>query len=52
MNLQEKDTHILKERLDKFLQTYYNGSFPRMVCEYIRTTGMTEEEINVLLEEI
>lgn len=52
MNQQEKDTQILKGLLDEFLQTHYNGSFAQMVCEYIRATGMTEEEVYALLEEI
>lgn len=28
----------LKELLDEFLQTHYDGSFSRMVSEYIRAT--------------
>ena len=42
----------LKQLLDEFLQTYYNGSFSRMVSEYIRATGMTEAEVDALLEEM
>ena len=42
----------LKQLLDEFLQTYYNGSFSQMVCEYIRVTGMTEAEVDALLEEM
>jgi predicted transcriptional regulator len=52
MNQQEKDTQILKGLLDEFLQTHYNGSFAQMVCEYIRATGMTKEEVDALLEEM
>ena len=52
MNQQQKDTQILKGLLDEFLQTHYNGSFAQMACEYIRATGMTEEEVDALLEEI
>lgn len=37
--------------MDEFLQTHYNGSFSRMVCEYICITGMTEAEVDALLEE-
>ena len=40
----------LKELLDKFLQTYYEGSFSRMACDYIHATEMTEEEVEALLE--
>ena len=52
INHQEKDTQTLKELLDEFLQTHYNCSFAQMVCEYIRITGMTEEEVDALLQEI
>ena len=41
---------IIKEQLTELLDTYYNGSFPQMVCEYIRSTGMTKEEVEELLE--
>ena len=39
-----------KEQLDEFLQTHYDGSFSRMACDYIHATGMTEEEVEALLE--
>ena len=42
----------LKQLLDEFLQIHYNGSFSRMVSEYIRITGMTETEVDALLEEM
>ena len=41
---------ILKKQLDEFLQIHYNGSFSRMACDYIHATGMTEEEVEALLE--
>ncbi|MBQ3164611.1 MAG: hypothetical protein IJC02_08765 [Lachnospiraceae bacterium] len=41
---------IIKEQLMKLLETYYDGSFSRMACEYIRTTGMAHEEVEELLE--
>jgi len=41
---------ILKKQLDEFLQTHYDGSFSRMACDYIHATGMTEEEMEALLE--
>ena len=34
----------LKELLDEFLEVHYSGSFARMVSEYIRATGMTEQK--------
>ena len=42
----------LKELLDEFLEVHYSGSFARLVIEYIRTTGMTETEVDALLEEM
>ena len=41
---------IIKEQLTELLDTYYNGSFPQMACEYIRATKMTKEEVEELLE--
>ena len=41
---------ILKKQLDEFLQIHYDGSFSRMACDYIHATGMTEEEVEALLE--
>ena len=45
MNKQE-----IKQELSEFLQQYYDGSFSRMACDYIHATGMTEEEVEALLE--
>ena len=45
MNKQE-----IKQELSEFLQQYYNGSFSRMACDYIHATGMTEEDVEALLE--
>ena len=42
----------MRELLDEFLQTYYDGSFARMVSEYIRATGLTEAEVDALWEEM
>ncbi|MBE6272501.1 MAG: hypothetical protein E7097_01240 [Bacteroides sp.] len=41
---------LLQKTLSEFLQQYYNGSFSRMVCDYIHATGMKEEEVEALLE--
>ena len=40
----------IRQELSEFLLQYYNGSFSRMVCDYIHATGMTEEEVEALLE--
>ena len=44
------NNETLKKQLDEFLQIHYNGSFSRMACDYIHSTGMTEEEVEALLE--
>ena len=50
MELQGKDKQELQHELSEFLLQYYNGSFSRMACDYIHAIGMTEEEVEVLLE--
>ena len=45
MNKQE-----IRQKVSEFLLQYYDGSFSRMACDYIHATGMTEEEVEVLLE--
>ena len=40
----------IKEELTKLLEAYYDGSFARTVCDYIRSTGMTPQEVEELLE--
>ena len=41
----------LKEQmLTELLEVYYDGSFARLVCDYIHATGMTKEEVEELLE--
>ena len=48
--MESKDT--IKEELTQLLNTYYNGSFVQLVCDYIRSTGMTRQEVEWLLEEM
>ena len=48
----ELDKTQAKEELSELLNKYYDGSFSRMVSEYIRTTGITEAEVDALLEEM
>ena len=50
MELQGKDKQELQQELSEFLLQYYNDSFSRMACDYIHATGMTEEEVEALLE--
>lgn len=40
----------IQEELNNLIANYYNGSFAQMVCEYIRATEMTEEEVKELME--
>ena len=42
----------IREELTELLNTYYNGSFVQLVCDYIRFTGMTPQEVERVLEEI
>lgn len=44
------DSRVILDELSEFLKTYYNGSFLQMACDYIRSTGMTKEEVEELLE--
>ena len=46
------DNNSIQEELSELLNQYYDGSFSRMVSEYIRATGMTEAEVDTLLEEM
>ena len=50
MELQRKDKQELQQELSEFLLQYYDGSFSRMACDYIHAAGMTEEEVEALLE--
>ena len=48
----ESDKTQTMEELSELLNQYYDGSFSRMVSEYIRATGITEAEVDALLEEM
>jgi len=50
MNEKIPKNETIKGLLDEFLQTHYNSSFSHMVCDYIHAMGMTEEEVEALLE--
>ena len=52
MQAQEKDKEPIKQELSEILAKYYDGSFARLVQEYIRTTGITEEEREALVEAV
>ena len=43
---------IIKEELTELLENFYDGSFAELVCDYIRFTEMTWQEVERLLEEM
>ena len=45
--MDSRDT--IKEELAQLLNTYYNGSFAQLVCDYIRFTEMTRQEMERVL---
>ena len=47
-----QDKAKIKQELSEILAKYYNGSFARLVQEYIRTSGITEEERIALVEAV
>ena len=42
----------IKEELTQLLENYYNGSFAQLVRDYIRSTRMTRQELEQVLEEM
>ena len=50
MQVQEKDKEPIKQELSEILAKYYDGSFARLVQEYIRISNMTEKEREALVE--
>ena len=40
----------IKQELSEILAKYYDGSFVRLVQDYIRISGITEEEREALVE--
>ena len=47
---QKINNEPIKQELSEILAKYYDGSFARLVQEYIRTSGITEEEREALVE--
>ena len=52
MYFQEKDKETIKQELSEILVKYYDGSFARLVQEYIRISGISEEEREALVETV
>ena len=48
--IQEKEP--IKQELSEILTKYYDGSFARLVQEYIRAIDMSEEEREALVEAV
>ena len=44
------DEKIKKEQFFEFLEKYYNGSFAQLVHEYIRLSGISDKEMEEVLE--
>ena len=49
---QKINNEPIKQELSEILTKYYDGSFTRLVQEYIRTSGITEEEREALVEAV
>ena len=52
MDRMMKEKNGIREQLTELLNEYYNGSFARMVCEYIRLSGISAKEMEEVLEEL
>ena len=48
----EQEQQDIRKELNGLIETYYDGSFARLVQEYIRAAGMSEEEREMLMEAI
>ena len=49
-NKKEKHNIPINQELSEILAKYYDGSFDRLVQEYIRASGMSEEEREASVE--
>ena len=50
MDKSKKEEDKIREEFTELLDTYYNGSFSKMMCDYILSTGMTLQEVEELLK--
>ena len=46
----KQDKEQIKQALSEILAKYYDGSFAQLVQEYIRTSGISKEEREALVE--
>ncbi len=49
---QKTNKELIKQELSEILAKYYDGSFARLMQEYIRISGITEEEVLCLINEL
>ena len=49
---QKINNEPINQALSEMLTKYYDGSFARLVQEYIRIAGITEEEKEALVEAV
>ena len=49
---QKINNEPIKQELSEILAKYYDGSFARLVQEYIRISGISEEEREALVEAV
>ena len=49
---QKINNEPINQELSEILAKYYDGSFARLVQEYIRISGITEEEREALVEAV
>ena len=47
-----EDKEIINAQLTELLNEYYNGSFAKLVHEYIRLSGISAKEVEEVLEVI
>ena len=53
MNMnQETNNEPIKQELSEILTKYYDGSFARLIREYIHISGISEEEKEALVEAV
>ena len=45
-----QDKELIKQELSEILTKYYDGSFTKLVQEYIRISNMTEKEREALMK--
>ena len=50
--MMKENKEPINQELSEILAKYYDGSFTRLVQEYIRTSGITEEEREALVEAV